>query len=63
MEAMARQAAIQKKVRENLAAASKARSEKEEQAHQNIINRRKAEQAAKDSKPKETEPTRTTTKP
>ena len=53
-EAMARQAAYQKQVRESLAAASKTRQEKETQRLQNIMDRRKAEQSSKssgDSKP------------
>ena len=47
MEAMARQAAIEKQKRENLAKASKARHDKEEQHRQEMIDKRKAEQASK----------------
>ena len=46
-EAMARQAAIDKQVRENYSKASKARHEKEEQHRQDAIAKRKAEQATK----------------
>ena len=47
MAAIARQAAIEKQKRENIAKASKARHDKEEQHRQEAIARRKAEQAAK----------------
>ncbi len=47
MEAMARQAAIDKAKRDNLAKASKARHDKEEQHRQEMIAKRKAEQANK----------------
>lgn len=43
-EAMMRQAAIEKQRRENLAKASKARHDKEEQHRQDLINKRKADQ-------------------
>ena len=47
MAAIARQAAIDKQKRDNIAAASKARHDKEEQHRQDAIAKRKAEQAAK----------------
>ena len=47
MEAMARQAAIQKQIRDNYSKASKARHEKEDQHRQDAIEKRKAEQATK----------------
>jgi flagellar biosynthesis protein FliP len=47
MEVMARQAAIEKQRRENVAKASKARHDKEEQHRQDLIAKRRAEQAGK----------------
>lgn len=44
---MARQMAIEKQRRENIAKASKARHDKEEQHRQDMINKRKAEQATR----------------
>ena len=44
---MARQMAIEKQRRENIAKASKARHDKEEQHRQDLINKRKAEQATR----------------
>lgn len=46
-EAIVRQAAIEKQKRDNIAKASKARHDKEEQHRQEAIAKRKAEQAAK----------------
>jgi len=46
-EAMQRQAAMEKLKRDNLAKASKARHDKEEQHRQDMIAKRKAEQALK----------------
>ena len=56
MEAMARQAAIEKQKRDNIAKAHKARSEKEEQHRQDLISKRKAESAAKGSAPRDKTP-------
>jgi hypothetical protein len=49
MEAMQREAAFEQKRRENIQKASKARHDKEEQHRQEMIAKRKAEQAAKES--------------
>ena len=50
---MMRQAAIEKQRRENQAKASKARHDKEEQHRQDLINKRKAEQATRTTSSKE----------
>lgn len=55
MEAMARQAAIDKVKRDNIAKASKARHDKEEQHRQDMIAKRKAEQASKAAAPSTTD--------
>jgi predicted Holliday junction resolvase-like endonuclease len=51
---MMRQAAIEKQRRENQAKASKARHDKEEQHRQDLINKRKAEQATRTTSTTET---------
>jgi hypothetical protein len=53
-QAMMRQAAIEKQRKENLAKASKARHDKEEQHRQDLINKRKAEQATRSTSTTET---------